>query len=147
MKHFEYTGKTKEFFGVMLRQIRYITDMPQHNIKTGDIGGWIEKDENLCGNACVCGDARVHGNACVSGGEWRKSPLYIQGTRWAACMCTDNLLKIGCQKHTLEDWQKNYLNIAKENDAEDIAEEYKLYIDLACARYLGQEDKNETDSI
>ena len=42
-------------------------------IKAGTLGGYIEKEENLGGNAwvsdsaCVCGDARVSGEACVSG--------------------------------------------------------------------------------
>ena len=36
-------------------------------IKIGDLGGWIEKEENLSheGNAWVCGDAEVYGNAEV----------------------------------------------------------------------------------
>ena len=230
MKHFEYTGETKEAYGVTLRRIRYTKFLPQHDIKVGDVGGWIEKDANLSGSACVlgnasvsgnarvsgdahvsdyarvfcnarvsgnarvlgnasvsddasvcgeailsdnavvcgdahvsgdaivsgdafvCGDARISGDArvydkaCVYGGDWYKSPLYIQGTRWAVVMCTDKLLKIGCEEHTLEDWRQNYLEIARANHAEDIAAEYKLYIDLCCARYM-QEDKNETDSI
>ncbi|MGL4850877.1 MAG: hypothetical protein ACRC28_18480 [Clostridium sp.] len=39
------------------------------NVKKGDIGGYIEKMENLsqCGNAWVYGEAKVYGNAEVSG--------------------------------------------------------------------------------
>lgn len=39
------------------------------NVRAGDVGGYIEKEENLSqyGNAWVYGDARVYGNARVSG--------------------------------------------------------------------------------
>lgn len=38
------------------------------NVKTGDKGGWIEKESNLSqeGNAWVYGNAKVYGNAWVS---------------------------------------------------------------------------------
>ena len=35
-------------------------------IKAGTLGGYIEKEENLDGNAWVSDDAKVYGNACVS---------------------------------------------------------------------------------
>ena len=37
------------------------------DIKAGTLGGYIEKEENLDGDAWVCGDARVYGNAKVYG--------------------------------------------------------------------------------
>lgn len=48
-----------------LTQIRALVDMPTHNVKAGDLGGFIEKEENLPMNAdswispgaTVCGDA------------------------------------------------------------------------------------------
>ncbi|AJD93056.1 hypothetical protein JMA_37380 (plasmid) [Jeotgalibacillus malaysiensis] len=48
-----------------LTQIRALVDMPTHNVKAGDLGGLIEKEENLPMNengwvslgATVCGDA------------------------------------------------------------------------------------------
>ena len=38
--------------------------------KKGEIGGWVEKLENVSGNAWVSGDAEVSGNAEVYGDAW-----------------------------------------------------------------------------
>lgn len=67
MKHFEFTGETKSHFGITLRQIRATVDISIHGVYKGDIGGWIEKEENLYGSAWVSGDARVSGDAWVYG--------------------------------------------------------------------------------
>ena len=90
-KKYEFTGVTKETWAGPLHQIRAIRDF--RNVKAGDIGGWIKKEENLShdgdcwvyenaevyenavvygdvsvyGDAEVCGDARVYENAVVCG--------------------------------------------------------------------------------
>ena len=48
-----------------LYRVRYLRDFA--NIKKGDLGGYIEKEENLShdGNARLFGDARVFGDALV----------------------------------------------------------------------------------
>ena len=56
-----------------LRRVRALKDFGA--VKARDIGGWIEKEENLSqdgncwvsGKARVYGDTRVYGNACVFG--------------------------------------------------------------------------------
>ena len=69
MKKYEFTGETKEivlpYRNAVLHRIRAITDFG--TVKVGDLGGWIEKEENLSheGNAWVRGDAKVYGNAKV----------------------------------------------------------------------------------
>lgn len=71
MKKYEFTGEVKriKLIGteVVLRRIRAVTAFGV--VKAGDIGGWIEKEENLShdGSAWVYGDAEVHGNAKVYG--------------------------------------------------------------------------------
>ena len=71
MKKFEFTGETKTislfFRTVTLHRIRAIAEFGL--VKIGDLGGWIEKEENLSheGKAWVCGDAKVWGNAEVCG--------------------------------------------------------------------------------
>ena len=66
-KHFEFTRKTKKLEdGTVLHQIRATKDLPMHNVERGDVGGWIEKPENLSENAWVSGDAQVSGNAKIS---------------------------------------------------------------------------------
>ena len=75
MKKFEFTGETKTislfFRTATLHRIRAVAEFGL--VKIGDLGGWIEKEENLshegkawvCGNAEVWGDAKVWGDAEV----------------------------------------------------------------------------------
>ena len=122
---YESTGKTIEFAGRVLHQIR--------RIKDGLIGGWIECERNLdtYGDAWVSGDAQVYGNARVSGdarvsgnaqvyGDARVSGdawvsgnaqvatqldyLHIAGLSWPVTMCNDGLMSIGCQTKPLSVW-------------------------------------------
>lgn len=77
MKKFEFTGETKTislfFRTATLHRIRAVAEFGL--VKIGDLGGWIEKEENLShegkawvwGNAEVWGDAKVWGNAKVWG--------------------------------------------------------------------------------
>ena len=71
MKKYEFTGEVKRIklidTEVVLRRIRAVTAFGV--VKAGDIGGWIEKEENLShdGNAWVYGDAKVYGDAGVHG--------------------------------------------------------------------------------
>lgn len=62
-----------EAYGKKLYRILALKDL--NGVKSGDIGGYIEKESNLSqsddawvyGNALVCGNARVCGNALVYG--------------------------------------------------------------------------------
>ena len=65
MKKYEFTGEVKVKFGVTFKRIRALIDFG--NVKKGELGGFIEKEENLsyAGNAWVYGDAEVSGNAEV----------------------------------------------------------------------------------
>ena len=113
---YTFTGKTKAYSGVILQQIVY---------ENGLLGGWIEKKENLSG------DARVYGDALVCGDAWSTSPLYIQGSMHAATNYAHGKIAIGCQIRTFQEWAASYKQIGKENgySAEQIAE-YKAIIDL-----------------
>ena len=77
MKKYEMTSNVKEFLGHKLFQIRALKDFG--DVKAGDFGGYIEKEENLSqygnswvydnvkvyDNAKVFCDAQVHGNALI----------------------------------------------------------------------------------
>lgn len=83
MKKYEFTGETKQITiegeVITLHQIKAIRDFSTlfDNVKVGDLGGWIEKEENLshdgeawvtehgevCQNAKVCNNGMVHGHA------------------------------------------------------------------------------------
>ena len=77
---YEFTGEVKVWCGIRLKRFRAIATFA--GIAKGEVGGWIEKEENLSqvsgdawvyenarvyGNALVYGDARVYGNALVYG--------------------------------------------------------------------------------
>ena len=74
MKKYELTDETKVVNGVTLHRIRTVRDIPEHAIKSGDLGGWLETAENLShdgaawvtDSAYVMGKARVMGNALVA---------------------------------------------------------------------------------
>ena len=67
MKKYELTEETVTVYGKTLYRIRAVRDFG--SVKTGEFGGYIEKEENLShfGNAWIYGDARVFGNAWVYG--------------------------------------------------------------------------------
>ena len=68
-KKYRLTDEKIEYSGRTLFRIEALVDFG--SIKKGALGGFIEKEENLCqevyGNAWVSGNARVYGNAEVYG--------------------------------------------------------------------------------
>ena len=84
-KKYELTDETQEWNGRTLHQIRALADFG--DVKAGDLGGWIEKEENLshnddawvCVNAWVFGDAWVHGDAQVFGDAWVHGDAQVYG--------------------------------------------------------------------
>ena len=65
MKHFKLTSETKiNFLGIRLFRIECTVDCKW--AKVGEKGGWVEKEENISGDAWVSDNARVYGNAEVS---------------------------------------------------------------------------------
>ena len=129
---YEFTGETKIFFGVALKRIRATVAIEKYNIAAGELGGWIEGEKNLdqSGDAWVSDCAQVYGDA------WEKSPLYIQGTKYAFYMAAANKVGCGCQVFTFAGWHKHWRKIAvkfKMTEAEQT--EYVSYFNLACERY------------
>ena len=51
------------------------------NVKKGELGGYVEKEGNLChsGKAWVTGNAKVYGSARVSGDAEVSSDAWISG--------------------------------------------------------------------
>lgn len=77
MKKFELTSEfITNIFGTKLFRIKALAEFG--NVKKGEFGGYVEKEENLnhegnawvYGNARVCGNARVYGDARVCGNAW-----------------------------------------------------------------------------
>ena len=101
MRKYELTEETKTLLGgTVLHRIRALMDISRYGVKSGDIGGWIEKYDNLSqhgdafvrgnacvyGDACVSGDALVSGNACVSGDAKVRGDACVSGN---ACVYGD----------------------------------------------------------
>ena len=94
-KKFELTDKfVFNTFGIKLFQIKCTKSFKY--AKEGDLGGYVEKDENLdqesnawvygdawvYGNARVSGDARVYGDARVSGDARVYGDAWVSGDAW-----------------------------------------------------------------
>jgi hypothetical protein len=57
--------------------------------------------------------------------------VYIIGSRHPVSYWGEDRIDIGCQRHTIAEWQKSYAEIGKENFYSDEAlEEYRRYIDF-----------------
>lgn len=88
MKKYELTEETFTVFGKTLYRIRAVRDFG--SVKTGEFGGYIEKEENLShfGNAWVYGNAKVYGNAWaygevqVAGNAWIYGDARVFGNAW-----------------------------------------------------------------
>ena len=67
MKKYEFTGETIIIGERTLHRIRAVLDFG--DVKAGDVGGWIEKEENLSheGECWVRDNAKVYGTATVGG--------------------------------------------------------------------------------
>ena len=123
MRKYKLT-KTKKECGYTLYQIEALTDIKLFNIKKGDKGGWVEKEDNLSqggnawvsgnalvfGNAWVCDDAHVSGNARVFDDVWVSGNACVSGNAWVyghtRVSGRIKLVSILCSRFDFEfDWQ------------------------------------------
>ena len=104
-KKYELTDETKGIGGITLHRIRALRDIPSVKVKSGDLGGWIEKESNLTqyGDAEVSDNATVCGNAKVSGdAEVRNFQDYAvhknswSSGRWFTYTRSNKMWKVGC---------------------------------------------------
>ena len=135
MKKFEFTGETKTisllFRTATLHRIRAVAEFGL--VKIGDLGGWIEKEENLshegkawvCGDAEVCGDAKVWGNAEV----WGNAKVCGDAKVWgnAEVFSASHVLVIGA--------------IGSRDDFTTFFRDKDNEITVKCGCFLGKIDK------
>lgn len=111
MKKYELTGETKEIGCRILHRIRALIDIPVHDVKAGDLGGWIEAEKNLSQKgaawvtdsavvmdaACVTGDARAMDSARVTGLSMVAGNALVMGNARVmdAALVTDSALVTG----------------------------------------------------
>ena len=71
------TDLSIEVCGHTLFRVECTNDFKE--IKAGTLGGYIEKEENLDGDAWVSGDAWVYGDAQVYGDAWVSGNAWVYG--------------------------------------------------------------------
>jgi len=153
MKKFELTSETKiNIFGKKLFRIKALVSFGV--VKTGETGGWVEKEENVnqsgdawvfgnaevFGNARVSGDAEVFGNARVSGNA-DYTTIHGFGTQFRTTTffrCKDKQVKVscGCFYGTIPEFREQVKNT---RDGK-IAEEYLMIADL-MEKHFAEEAK------
>lgn len=131
MKKYEFTGETKNHYGVTLRQIRALVTIIGV-VSSGDVGGWIESENCLdhSGNAWVYGDAWVSGDALVEsmesictfsgfGSKYRTTTVFIDSEIGIRIVC-------GRFTGTLEQFRKQVIETYGE-----ASKNGSLYLDMA----------------
>ena len=153
MKKYELTEETVTVYGKTLYRIRAVRDFG--SVKTGEFGGYIEKEENLShfDNAWVCGDAKVYGNARVYDDAWVSGNAEVFNTRHFFVQgpigsrngfitfyrTKDNTVEVrcGCFSGSL---QKFVDRVEETHGGSRYEKEYKLAAELAkvCIRLEGE---------
>ena len=149
MKKFELTTEfVTNMFGKRMFRIKALIEFG--NVKVGEVGGYIEKEENLSqegnawveGNARVGGNARVEGNALVGGNAWVEGNALVGGNADYALVqgfgiefrCTTfykdkngkTMVSCGCFNGDLEEFRKQ----VKATRSGKIQKEYLMIADL-----------------
>ena len=125
MRKFELTTDTKMRFGKKLFRIKALIDFG--NVKEGEKGGYIEKEENLSqsGNAWVSGNAD-YATASGFGSEYRTTTFFrLKNSDEIGVRC-------GCFYGTLKEFKEK----VKETHGETKkAKEYLMLADLMEYRF------------
>ena len=160
-KKFELTDKfVFNTFGIKLFQIKCTKSFKY--AKEGDLGGYVEKDENLdqesnawvygdawvYGNARVSGDARVYGNARVSGDARVYGDADIENDNnhcgfdcFGSCnrhthayLTKDNKVEItcGCFRGSIEEFEKK---VEKTHSGTIYEKQYKAIINVIKIKF------------
>ena len=147
MKKYELTSETKVVFGRTLYRIRAL--MAFGNVSEGELGGWVEKEENLdqSGDAWVYGNAEVYGDAWVSGNAEVSGDARVYGigaifwiggigsrngtTTFFACKDKVIWVTCGCFFGTLDEFVEKVKQTHGDNEH---AKVYLLAVEMAKAR-------------
>lgn len=131
MKKFELTTDFITVHGVKLFRIKSLVEFGA--VKAGELGGYIEKEENLdqsgdawvSGNAWVCGNARVSGDTDYTtvhgfGSEYRTTTFYRQKDDSIGVKC-------GCFDGNLDEFRAK---VKETHGNTKCAKEYLMIADL-----------------
>ena len=137
MRKFELTTDTKMFLGRKLFRIKALISFG--NVKAGDVGGYIEKEENLSqsGNAWVYDNAEVYGNAEVSGNaDYATASGFGSEYRTTTFFKLKNSDEIGVRCGCFYGTLKEFKEKVKETHGESKkAKEYLMLADLMEYRF------------
>lgn len=78
-KHFELTEESREYEGRTVYRIRALVDLPRHNVKAGDLGGFAQGAHNLRDEAWVADEAIVCDEAILYGNALAKDNAVLEG--------------------------------------------------------------------
>ena len=153
-KKYEFTGETKDYLGITLKQIRALVTIAGV-VTAGDVGGWVESEKNLSqvyGNAWVSGNAQVSGNARVSGDALVSGNALVYGNAslfWASKVGSENgtLTVFNSKNGTLTVTRgcfigscEEFLAKSKRVHDEKTHREYCLLIEVAKSRVICKAD-------
>ena len=139
MQKYKLTEETISYMGKTLYRIEAVRDFG--DVKAGDRGGYIEKEDNLShsGDCWVSGDAQVSGNAeigsdadyiCLKGfGSKNRNTTMFRckdGTVFVVC---------GCFEGTLDAFAAQVEQTHGDRKDSKYAKEYGLCVDLAKAHF------------
>ena len=153
MKKFEFTGETKTisllFRTATLHRIRAVAEFGL--VKIGDLGGWIEKEENLShegkawvwGNAKVCGDAKVCDDAKVWGNTevWGNAKVCGDAKVWGNAEVWGNAKVCGDAKVFSASHVLVIGAIGSRDDFTTFFRDKDNEITVKCGCFLGKIDK------
>ena len=103
MNKYELTSETLRYKIYTLHRIKALKDFG--SVKAGELGGWVEKEENLSqygnawvyGDARVCGDAEVRGNAKVcNNADYIVFKNFWSSGRYFTWTRSNNKWSVGC---------------------------------------------------
>jgi hypothetical protein len=80
-------GHDKKAKLVKVLRIRALKDLPEHRVKAGDLGGWLQYDNNLshtgqcwvADDSVVTGDSKIEGSSLICGNSIIDGKCYIRG--------------------------------------------------------------------
>ena len=143
MKKYEFTGETINFMGRTLHRIKACRDFG--SAKAGDIGGFIEKEENLshCGNAWVFEDAKVFEDALIKDplDYFVIGPIGSRGDFTTFYKTTTGIgVVCGCFKGSIEEFEDA---VKKTHGDNEHAQDYRMVICIAKNRLRKDDATND----
>jgi UDP-3-O-[3-hydroxymyristoyl] glucosamine N-acyltransferase len=85
------------------------------------------------GSGCEIGSCCKIGSGCKIGSDckFKKSPIYIIGSKYIVNYYGNKKIRIGCEIQTFETWEKNLQELGKKhNESQDVIDECREYINF-----------------